>query len=69
MYQDTQSHINTLISYGRKQQFVLQKLQALHHETIRPHHSAGADFYEHSMRPLFHRWQKCTANGGDYVQK
>jgi len=31
--------------------------------------SAGADFYECSMQALVHRWQKCIANGGDYVEK
>jgi len=31
--------------------------------------SAGADFYEHSMQALVHRWQKCIANGGDEVKK
>jgi hypothetical protein len=28
--------------------------------------STGADFYEHSMQVLVHRWQKCIANGGNY---
>jgi len=31
--------------------------------------SAGTDFYEHDMQALVHWWQKCTANGGDYVEK
>ena len=31
--------------------------------------SAGADFYERSMQALVHRWRKCIANGGDYVEK
>jgi hypothetical protein len=31
--------------------------------------SAGADFYECSMQALVHRWQKCIANGGNYVEK
>ena len=31
--------------------------------------SAGADFYECSMQALVHCWQKCIANGGDYVEK
>jgi len=25
------------------------------------------DFYKHSMQTLVHHWQKCIANGGDYV--
>jgi len=31
--------------------------------------SAGADFYERGMHALVHRWRKCIANGGDYVEK
>jgi len=31
--------------------------------------SAGAGFYEHGMQALVHRWRKCIANGGDYVEK
>ena len=31
--------------------------------------SGGADFYECSMQALVHRWRKCIANGGDYVEK
>jgi hypothetical protein len=31
--------------------------------------SAGADFYEYGMQALLHRWRKCIANGGDYVEK
>jgi hypothetical protein len=31
--------------------------------------SAGADFYERGMQALVHRWQKCIANGADYVKK
>jgi len=31
--------------------------------------SAGADFYERGMQALVHRWRKCIANGGDYVEK
>jgi len=31
--------------------------------------SAGADFYECGMQALVHRWRKCIANGGDYVEK
>ena len=31
--------------------------------------STGADFYEHGMQALVHRWQKCIANGGDFVKK
>ena len=30
---------------------------------------AGADLYERSMQALVHCWQKCIANGGDYVEK
>jgi hypothetical protein len=29
----------------------------------------GADFYECGMQALVHRWRKCIANGGDYVEK
>jgi hypothetical protein len=29
--------------------------------------SAGADFC--GMQALVHRWRKCIANGGDYVEK
>ena len=28
---------------------------------------AGLDFDEHDMQLLVHYWQKCIANGGDYV--
>jgi len=28
-----------------------------------------ADFYKCSMQDLVHHWQKCIANGGDYVEK
>jgi len=31
--------------------------------------SVDADFYEHSMQALLHRWQKYIANGGDYFEK
>ena len=31
--------------------------------------SAGADFYECGVQALVHRWRKCIANGGDYVEK
>jgi len=31
--------------------------------------STGADFYECGMQALVHRWRKCIANGGDYVEK
>jgi len=31
--------------------------------------STGADLYTHSMRALVHCWQKCIANGGEYVEK
>jgi len=31
--------------------------------------SAGPDFYKHSMQALAHCWQKCIANGGNYVDK
>jgi hypothetical protein len=30
--------------------------------------SAGADFYENSMRALVYRWRKYIPNGDDYVQ-
>jgi hypothetical protein len=30
--------------------------------------SAGADFYERGMQALVHRWRKCIAKGGDYVE-
>ena len=30
--------------------------------------SAGADFNERGMQALVHRWRKCIANGGDYVE-
>jgi hypothetical protein len=30
--------------------------------------SAGTDFYDHSMQAFVHRWQKCVASGGDYVE-
>jgi len=30
--------------------------------------STGADFYERGMQALVHRWRKCIANGGDYVE-
>ena len=30
---------------------------------------AGADFYEHGMQALVHRWRKYIVNGGDYVKK
>jgi len=29
----------------------------------------GADFYERGTQALVHRWRKCIANGGDYVEK
>jgi hypothetical protein len=32
-------------------------------------HLAGADFYECGMQALVQCWQKCIANGGDYVEK
>ena len=28
-----------------------------------------ADFYEHSMQVLFHRWLKCMVSVGDFVEK
>ena len=28
-----------------------------------------ADYYKHGMQALVHHWWKCTANGGDYVEK
>jgi hypothetical protein len=31
--------------------------------------SVGADFYECGMQALVHRWRKCIANDGDYVEK
>ena len=31
--------------------------------------SAGADFNECGMQAFVHRWRKCLANGGDYVEK
>jgi len=31
--------------------------------------SAGADFYEPDIQVLVHHWQKCTASGGNYVEK
>jgi hypothetical protein len=31
--------------------------------------STGADFYECGMQALVHRWRKCIANRGDYVEK
>ena len=31
--------------------------------------STGAEFYERGMQALVHRWRKCIANGGDYVEK
>jgi len=31
--------------------------------------SAGADFYEHSMKALVHHCQKWITNGDDYVEK
>jgi len=31
--------------------------------------SAGADYYECDMQAIVHRWRKCIANGGDYVEK
>ena len=31
--------------------------------------STGADFYEHDLQVLVLHWQKCIANGGDYVEK
>lgn len=31
--------------------------------------SAGADFYERGIQALVHRWKKCIASGGDYVEK
>ena len=30
---------------------------------------ADADFYEHGVQTLVHCWQKCIANGGDYIEK
>jgi hypothetical protein len=31
--------------------------------------SAGAYFYDRDMQALFHRWRKCVANEGVYVEK
>jgi hypothetical protein len=31
--------------------------------------SAVADFYWRGMQSLVQRWRKCTANGGDYIEK
>jgi hypothetical protein len=31
--------------------------------------SAGADFYEGRMQALVHRWRKCIACAGDYVER
>ena len=31
--------------------------------------SPGADFNKCGMKSLVHCWQKCIANGGDYVEK
>jgi hypothetical protein len=31
--------------------------------------AAGADFYEHGMQALVHRWRKCLANGNNEVEK
>jgi histone-lysine N-methyltransferase SETMAR len=31
--------------------------------------SCGADFYKPSIQALVHHWQKCTANGADYVEQ
>ena len=31
--------------------------------------SAGEDFYKHDMHALVHRWRKCIANSGYYVEK
>ena len=31
--------------------------------------SVGVDFYEHGMQALVYCWQKCLANGGDYIEK
>jgi histone-lysine N-methyltransferase SETMAR len=31
--------------------------------------SAGADFYEHSMQALVHRWRKWIASGSDHVER
>ena len=31
--------------------------------------SLHAALYEHGMQALVHRWRKCIANGGDYVEK
>jgi len=29
----------------------------------------GADFYKRDVQTLVHCWQKCTTDGGDYVEK
>jgi hypothetical protein len=31
--------------------------------------SADDNFYERSMQTLVHRWRKCIASGGDYVER
>ena len=31
--------------------------------------SVDYDFYERGIQGLVHRWKKCIANGGDYVEK
>jgi len=31
--------------------------------------SSGAEFYKCSMQALVRHWQKCMANGCDYVEK
>ena len=31
--------------------------------------TASADFHECGMQALVHRWRKCIASGGDYVEK
>jgi hypothetical protein len=31
--------------------------------------SDHANFYERSMQALVHRWRKCIASGGDYVEQ
>jgi len=30
---------------------------------------ASVDFYKHGTQGLVHYWQKCRANGGNYVEK
>ena len=30
---------------------------------------SDVDFYEHDMLVLVHHWQKCIANGSDYIEK